>query len=159
MTNSLLDSITTSTLFSWFHLVYFIWYCFLSVKIFIWIVKQKIESKWNLSKKVSFDALNLYLSDILAFICSCIFLARVLLCLCVRFCSIPVSAVRRLSFIIFGNDDETKISRKNERTSKQSCIGSSPARSNAVISFGLISLPFSLSNDLMFWTFPTSNLN
>ena len=37
--------------FSWFYLVYLIWYYYLSVKFVIWIVKQKIENKQNLFKK------------------------------------------------------------------------------------------------------------
>ena len=51
MTNSFLDPSTTSTLSSWFYLVYLIWYYYLSVKFVLWIVKQKIENKRNLFKK------------------------------------------------------------------------------------------------------------
>ena len=45
------DPCTTSTLSSWFYLVYLIWYYYLSVKFVLWIVKQKIENKINLFKK------------------------------------------------------------------------------------------------------------
>ena len=51
MTNSFLDPSTTSTLSSWFYLVYLIWYHYLSVEFGKWIVKQKIENKLNLFKK------------------------------------------------------------------------------------------------------------
>ena len=34
--------------FSWFYLVYLIWYYYLCVKFAMWIVKQKIENKQNL---------------------------------------------------------------------------------------------------------------
>ena len=40
------------TLSSLFYLVYLIWYYYLSVKFVMWIVKQKIENKINLFKKV-----------------------------------------------------------------------------------------------------------
>ena len=42
-TNSFSDPSTTSTLSSWFYLVYLIWYFYLSLKFVMWIVKQKIE--------------------------------------------------------------------------------------------------------------------
>ena len=42
-----LDPSTTSTLSSWFYLVYLIWYYYLSLKFVIWIVKQKIEIERN----------------------------------------------------------------------------------------------------------------
>ena len=45
MTNSFLDHSTTSTISSWFYLIYLIWYYNLSVKFLMWIVKQKIEEK------------------------------------------------------------------------------------------------------------------
>ena len=51
MTNSFLDPSTTSTLSSWFCLVYLIWYYYLSVKFVKWILKQKIEIRRNLFKK------------------------------------------------------------------------------------------------------------
>ena len=50
-TNSFLDLSTISMLSSWFYLVYLIWYYYLSVNFVVWIVKQKIENKWNLFKK------------------------------------------------------------------------------------------------------------
>ena len=51
-TNSFLDLSTISMLSSWFYLVYLIWYYYLSVNFVVWIVKQKIENKWNLFKKI-----------------------------------------------------------------------------------------------------------
>ena len=51
MTNSFLDPSTTSTLYSWFYLV---WYYYLSVKFVMWIVKQKIEIKKKIFKKKFF---------------------------------------------------------------------------------------------------------
>ena len=47
------DPSTTSTLYSWFYLVYLIQYSYLSVKFVMWIVKQKIENKLALFKKNS----------------------------------------------------------------------------------------------------------
>ena len=43
--NSFSDPSTTSTLSSWFYLVYLIWCYYLSLKFAMWIVKQKIGNK------------------------------------------------------------------------------------------------------------------
>ena len=48
---TLFQTQATSMLSSWLYLVYLIWYYYLSVKFVMWIVKQKIENKWNLFKK------------------------------------------------------------------------------------------------------------
>ena len=48
-----LDPSTTSMLSSWFYLVYLFWFYYLSVKFVMWILKQKLENKRNLLKKVT----------------------------------------------------------------------------------------------------------
>ena len=57
-----LDPSTTSMLSSWFYLI---WYYYLSVKFVMWIVKQKIENKWNVTKiKLYFNVSESSFSDI-----------------------------------------------------------------------------------------------